>query len=73
MAFDEAVEELVVLRCDPPLTMEARQSFLELHCGPSSCAASSSSLPLMSSSDGVFRVSVTMAISATPIEEDDEV
>eukprot|EP00971_Amphidinium_carterae_P259301 5145263-Amphidinium_carterae.1 len=40
--------------------MEARQRFLELHCGPSSCAASSSSLPLVSSSNGVFRVSVTM-------------
>eukprot|EP00971_Amphidinium_carterae_P032529 640537-Amphidinium_carterae.1 len=60
MTFDEAVEELVVLRCDPPLTMEARQRFLELHCGSSSCAASSLFLPLESSSNGIIRVSVTM-------------
>eukprot|EP00971_Amphidinium_carterae_P352129 6492444-Amphidinium_carterae.2 len=57
MTFDEVVEELVVLRSDPPLTMEARQRFIEVHCGSSSGA--SSSFP-MASSSGDFSVSVTM-------------
>eukprot|EP00971_Amphidinium_carterae_P335575 6471511-Amphidinium_carterae.1 len=60
MAFDEAVEELIVLRCDPPLTMEARQAFLAQICGPSLYAASSSSLTLASSSIGAFTVSMAM-------------
>eukprot|EP00971_Amphidinium_carterae_P095255 1884476-Amphidinium_carterae.1 len=63
MAFDEAVEELVVLRSDPPLTMEARQSFLEHHCGPSSCVTSSSSLPMM---PAPMSFSVSMTISEVP-------
>eukprot|EP00971_Amphidinium_carterae_P008187 161756-Amphidinium_carterae.1 len=61
MAFDEAVEELVVLRSDPPLTREARQRFLEHHCGSSSCATSSSSLPMVQAPNGIFSVSMTIS------------
>eukprot|EP00971_Amphidinium_carterae_P271736 5392091-Amphidinium_carterae.1 len=60
------VEELIVLRCDPPLTLETRQVFLDQYGGPALRAAPSSSLTLASSSIGALTVSMSL-IDALPL------